>query len=342
MSDTTGRESPEGSTNGNDGSDSIYRPGSRVQVAPTDRVTRSGTLPAGGHISLLVDNGDQEVRVINKPRCLGAQHIADEPVRGAQSLRLQGEAIVGTVVKGRGWAKHILLLTLLMITSCQASKVTQVHQRKDDQLGDTLKTLPQHVMPSSQGHPVSQLNITNKANCNTGVSRFGELSGLTGDQREVKHSNKGINWGSNLATRRQMYKHTMGVSVCKQWVSMVILANMVRAAPSNAQYGGVPKHLFPNTDSFTVYDCSGQIEAPTLHKYSLGQPEACKNVSTRYKIPKTARVQMLQIADTTIVPVTRCLLKYRVLVGYCGTSGVHNFMHAFKNRNFTNSVSQSN
>ena len=47
MSDTTGRESPEGSTDGNDGSDSIYGPGSGVQVAPTDRVTRSGTLPAG-------------------------------------------------------------------------------------------------------------------------------------------------------------------------------------------------------------------------------------------------------------------------------------------------------
>ena len=83
-------------------------------------------------------------------------------------------------------------------------------------------------------------------------------------------------------------------------------------------------------NSITLYDCGGKYSPPRLQAFSLNNPDTCSNSSTRYKTERKTRIQVVQVPKTTPIDVTSCLIKVTISVGFCGTNGITNMMHAMR------------
>ena len=83
-------------------------------------------------------------------------------------------------------------------------------------------------------------------------------------------------------------------------------------------------------NSITLYDCGGKYSPPRLQAFSLNNPDTCSNSSTRYKTERKTRIQVVQVPKTTPIDVTSCLIKVTISVGFCGTNGISNMMHAMR------------
>ena len=85
-----------------------------------------------------------------------------------------------------------------------------------------------------------------------------------------------------------------------------------------------------SSNTFQAYDCNDHSSDISTARFSLNAPPACRSSDgSAYHPPEKTKAQILQQMERIPIQVTSCQVEWRVLVGWCGTSGAWNFMHSF-------------